>query len=85
MKRFKARLVEKCYNQREGIDYQDTFSPVVKMVTLRTVLAIAASKSWHIHQMDLPNVFLKGDQHNEICMELPQAFKSQGAVKCTTS
>ena len=45
---FKAILAFKGYSQQEGLDYQETFSPVVKMVTVRTVLTLAASKGWGV-------------------------------------
>ena len=53
--RFKARLVAKWFNQREGLHYQETFSPVVKMVRIRSVLALAATCKWNIHQIDVFN------------------------------
>lgn len=60
-KRYKARLVAKGYNQREGIDYEDTFSLVTKMVTIRIVITLAINSCWSLFQLDINNAFLDGD------------------------
>ena len=59
--RYKVWLIAKGYAQTHSVDYEETFAPVAKMTTIWTVIALAVTKGWHLHQIDFKNAFLQGE------------------------
>ncbi|GKA30076.1 ribonuclease H-like domain-containing protein [Tanacetum coccineum] len=72
--RYKARLVANGRSQQFGVDCNETFSPVVKLATIRMVLSLALSRNWPIHQLDVKNAFLNGDLSETVYMYQPLGF-----------
>jgi len=77
-KQYKAKLVVKGFQQRQGIDFTEIFSPVVKMTTIKVILSIVAVENLHLEELDVKTAFLHGDLEEEIFMSQPKGFEVQG-------
>ena len=73
--RFKARLVAKGFHQVHGFDFNETFSPVIKPVTIRIILTLALSHEWKLFQLDVNNAFLNGSLEEIVFMTQPLGFE----------
>lgn len=76
--RYKARLVAKGFTQKYGIDYKETYSPVVRYSTIRTLLALAVNLDMQVDHMDVKTAFLNGDLTETVFMEQPEGYKVKG-------
>ena len=74
---FKARLVAKGYRQRQGVYYDETFSPVAMIKSIRILLAIAAHYDYEVWQMDVKTAFLNGNLEEEVYMIQPEGYTSK--------
>ena len=71
-------MVARGFTQKPGIDFYETFSPVTRLETIRTVFVVSAQKKWKIFQLDVKSALLNGKIYEEIYVEQPQGFFVQG-------
>ena len=76
--RFKGRLVAQGFSQKRGIDYEEVFSPVAHLLSIRVLLAFTAENKLQVHQMDVVSAFLNGDLKEEIYMRQPPGYIQLG-------
>ena len=74
-KKYKARFVARGFSQKEGIDYEETFAPIARYTSIRSVLNLAAVMKWKIHQKDVKTYFFNGVVEEEVCVEQPLGFE----------
>ena len=74
IERYKAHLVPQGYSQQEGLDYDETFSPVVRSESVCSVIALATMNDLRLHQMDITTAFLHGDLEEEVYMKQTEGF-----------
>lgn len=77
IERFKARLVARGFEQKDGVDYAETFAPVTRIDTVRALFAIAAAHKWHIEQFDVTSAFLNGVIDEEVYIKPPMGVKAK--------
>ncbi|CAI7816682.1 unnamed protein product [Closterium sp. NIES-54] len=77
---FKARNVARGFSQRQGVDFFQTFSPTLKMTTLRILLHVAAQRDYELHSLDFSTAFLQGSLHEEIWLRRPPGFTGSFSV-----
>ena len=79
--RYKARLVVKGIAHKKGIDFDEIFSPVVKITSIRTILSLLAAEDLHLEQLDVKTTFLHGYFEEEIYMQQPEGYEVKGTEK----
>jgi len=78
--KYRAHLVAQGFTQMHGVDFQDTFAPVARLSSIRTVIALAASEDWELHQMDVKSAYLNSPIDTRVYMRLPPGHTKKGKV-----
>ena len=83
IEKYKARFVARGFSQKERIEYEETFAPIARYTSIRSVLALAAVMKWKIHQMDIKTAFLNGVVEEEVYVENPIGLRHMiGKIMC---
>ena len=82
IEKYKAIFVARGFSHKEGIDYEETFAPVARYTSIRSVLALVAVMKWKIHQMDVKSTFLNGVVEEEVYVEQPLGFETHAKASC---
>ena len=79
---YKTRLVAKGFTQEYEIDYEETFTSVARILSVRALLAVAAARKWDLFQMDVKNAFLNGNLSEEVYMQPPSSLSVESNKVC---
>lgn len=74
----KAHLIVKGYVQKQGVDYEEVFTPVTRLETVRLLLALVAKNGWEVHHLDVKTAFLNGELQEEVYVIQPEGFEKEG-------
>ena len=80
IEKYKARFLARGFSQKEEIDYDETFAPVARYTSIRTIMALASMIKWNLHQMDVNTTFLNGVIEEEVYIEQLEGFEVEDRV-----
>ena len=75
IEKYKAIFLDRGFSHKEGIDYEETFVPVSRYTSIKTIMELASMMKWYLHQMDVNTTFLNGVIEKEVYIEQPQGFE----------